>query len=203
MLLFDNSWAPNPRRVRIFLAEKGVSIPSRQIDLRKAEHWQAEFTAINALQKLPALELDDGAVLTESVAICRYIEELHPETPLFGRDAREKAFVEMWNRRLELSLMGPIAHVFRHLHPGMRNAEIPQVAAWGEANKPKALAFLDVFDRHLMSNRYAAGDHFSIADITGFVALSMMGSAKLPWPDHIAAVTRWHNEIAARPSMSA
>jgi glutathione S-transferase len=202
MLLYDNSWAPNPRRVRIFLAEKGVAIPARQIDMRKAEHWGAEYAAINPLRRVPALELDDGAVLTESVAICRYIEELQPEPPLFGRDAREKAFVEMWGRRLELNLMAPLGYAFRHLHPAMANAET-QVPPWGEINKLRALEFLDLFDRHLLSSPYAAGDAFSIADITGYVAIWMMGPAKLPLPDHIAGVRRWHAEIAARPSMAA
>jgi glutathione S-transferase len=202
MLLHDNSWAPNPRRVRIFLAEKGIEVPMRQVDLRKAEHWQAEFTAINPLQRVPALELDDGAVLTESVAICRYFEELHPEPPLFGKDARERGFVEMWNRRLELLLMAPLGYAFRHIHPAMANAE-DQVPRWGEINKLRALAFLDLFDRHLMTSRFAAGENFSIADITGFVAIWMMGPAKLPLPDHIAHVKRWHSDVASRPSMAA
>ncbi len=203
MLLYDNSWAPNPRRVRIFLAEKGVAIPSRPIDMRQFEHRQAEVTAINPLQQLPALELDDGTVLTESVAICRYFEELHPDPPLFGATPREKAFVEMWNRRLELSLFYPLMHAFRHLHPGMAASEGEQVTRWGEINRLRALEFLDLFDRHLMTSRFAAGDAFSIADITGFVAIWSLGPAKTPLPDHIAHVRRWHAEISARPSMSA
>ncbi len=203
MKLYDNNWAPNPRRVRIFLAEKAVSIPLVPVDLRAAEHRREEFTAVNALQRVPALELDDGTVITESVAICRYIEELYPDPPLFGRDAREKARVEMWNRRLEFNLLGTIAAAFRHLHPGMAASESPQVPAWGEANKVKAVAFMDLFDRHLMTSQFAAGEDFSIADITGFIATEMMKLARLPWPDHIAHVKRWHSEIAARPSVSA
>jgi glutathione S-transferase len=203
MLLYDNSWAPNPRRVRIFLAEKGVTLPMQQVDLRNAEHRREAFTTINPLQRVPALELDDGAILTESVAICRYIEALHPEPALFGTDAREQAFVEMWNRRLELNFYNAIGAVFRHLHPAMAASEQPQVPAWGEANKFKTLEFLDVFDRHLASSEFAAGDRFSIADITGHVAMAFMKPAKMPLPDHIAHVHRWHAQIAARPSMAA
>jgi glutathione S-transferase len=203
MKLYDNEWAPNPRRVRIFLAEKGVEIPKIAIDLKNFEHRGADFTAINPMQRVPALELDDGTILTESVAICRYIEELHPDPPLFGRTALERAQVEMWNRRLELSFFACIGAVLRHLHPAMAAAENPQVPEWGEVNRGRAYEFLDLFDRHLMAAPFAAGDRFSIADITGFVAVRFMKPAKLPLPDHIQHVKRWFDEISARPSMAA
>src|SRR5512139_2268845 len=137
MKLYDGGRAPNPRRVRVFLAEKRLTVPTDQVDLGKLAQKSPEYTAINPLQRVPALELDDGTILTESIAICRYFEALHPEPALFGRTPLEIATVEMWQRRIELHLMLGIAQVFRHLHPGMKEFEVPQVAEWGEANKPR------------------------------------------------------------------
>src|SRR5262245_28633122 len=116
MKLYDSSFAPNPRRVRIFLAEKGITVPTEQVDLGKLEHKSPEFTQLNPLQRVPVLVLDDGTVITESIAICRYFEGLRPEPPLFGRGAKEVALVEMWNRRMELHLFSAVANVFRHTH---------------------------------------------------------------------------------------
>src|SRR4051794_41956465 len=130
MKLYDGGRAPNPRRVKVFLAEKGIKVPTEQVDLGKLAHKGAAYTAVNPLQRVPALELDDGTVLTESIAICRYFEELQPEPALFGRSALEKARIEMWNRRLELNLYQTVQHVFRHTHPAMAEMEVPQVAAW-------------------------------------------------------------------------
>ena len=118
MKLYDGGRAPNPRRVRIFLAEKGISVPMEQVDLGALEQKSAAFTAINPVQRVPALVLDDGTVLTESVAICRYFEALHPEPPLFGRGALSAAQVEMWNRRIELHFLFPVSHVFRNSASG-------------------------------------------------------------------------------------
>ena len=193
MKLFDGGRAPNPRRVRIFLAEKGLSVPLAPVDMGAMEHRGEEVTARNPLQRLPVLELDDGTVLTETVAICRYFEELHPAPPLFGEGALGKAKVEMWQRRIELNLFFPVAQAFRHLHPAMKEWEVPQVPAWGEANKPKALDFLAILDRELASREFAAGDRFSIADITGLVALDFMKPARIVVPDaltHVPAGTR-------------
>ena len=130
MKLYDGGRAPNPRRVRIFLAEKGMSVPVERIDLAALEHKSAEFTALNPLQRVPVLVLDDGTVITESIAICRYFEGLRPEPPLFGRGALEEALVEMWNRRVELNLYQAVSAVFRHLHPSMKDMEA-QVPAMG------------------------------------------------------------------------
>ena len=120
MKLYDGGRAPNPRRVRIFLAEKGIEIPLESVDLGALEHKSETFTALNPLQRLPVLTLDDGTVITESIAICRYFEALRSEPPLFGRGALEVALVEMWNRRVELNLYAAVSAVFRHLHPAMR-----------------------------------------------------------------------------------
>ena len=127
MMLYDGGRVPNARRVRMFLAEKGITVPMTPVDLGRNEHKSTAFSALNPLHRVPVLVLDDGTVLTESIAICRYFEELHPEPPLFGTGARERALVEMWQRRLELELFFPIAHVFRHLHPAMATFEVPQV----------------------------------------------------------------------------
>ena len=203
MKLYDAGRAPNPPRVRIFLAEKGVSILLVPIDLNKLEHRTPAFAAINPLRQSPALELDDGTILTESIAICRYIEELHPEPRLFGIDPLDRAKVEMWQRRLEFGLLGAVAAAFRHLHPAMKEMEMPQVPAWGEANKPKVLDFLRLLDNELANRAYVAGDRFSVADITGLVGLDFLKPARIAVPDECTHVRRWHAELAARPSAAA
>jgi glutathione S-transferase len=203
MKLYDGGRAPNPRRVRIFLAEKGIEIDKQQIDIGALEHKGPAYTAINPLQRVPALVLDDGTVITESIAICRYFEALQPEPVLFGRDGREAAIIEMWNRRMEHQLLFGVAQVLRHLHPGMKALENPQIAAWGEVNKPRVIEFLALLDRELASRPYAAGDRFSVADITGLVAVDVMKPARLAVPDELKSVRRWHADISARPSARA
>jgi glutathione S-transferase len=203
MKLYDAGRAPNPRRVRIFLAEKGIEVPLVPIDLGRLEHKAPAFIAVNPLKRTPALELDDGTVLTESIAICRYFEELHPEPSLFGTGPLECAMVEMWQRRIEFGLLGTVAAVFRHLHPAMAEMEVPQVAVWGETNKPKVLEFLHFLDRHLADRAFVCGDTFSVADITGLVAIDFMKPARLAVPDDLSNVKRWHADVSARPSARA
>jgi glutathione S-transferase len=202
MKLYDGGRAPNPRRVRIFLAEKGMSVPMEPVNLGALEHKTAAYTAINPLQRVPALVLDDGTVITESMAICRYFEGLRPEPPLFGRGGREEALVEMWNRRIELNLYEAVSAVFRHLHPAMREME-NQIPEWGEANKPRAIALLALLDRELADRLYVAGDHYSVADITGLVAIDFMKPARLKVPEEFASLRRWHAQVTARPSAKA
>lgn len=158
MKLFDGGRAPNPRRVRVFLAEKGIEVPLVPVDMGALEHKQQAVSSRNPLQRLPVLELDDGTIITESVAICRYFEELNPEPPLFGQGALGKAKVEMWQRRIELNLLSSVAQAFRHIHPAMKEWEVPQVPEWGEANKPKAVEFLKLLDAELAQREFAAGD---------------------------------------------
>ena len=203
MKLYDGGRAPNPRRVRIFLAEKGVTVPTEAVDLGTMQHKSSGFTAINPLQRVPALELDDGTIITESVAICRYFDALHPEPNMFGKGALEIATVEMWNRRVELSLYGPVQAVFRHLHPAMKTFEVPQIAEWGEVNKERASDFLAILDAQLGKHRFIAGDRFSIADISGLVTVDLMKPAKLAVDDKLAHVKRWYDEVNARPSAKA
>jgi glutathione S-transferase len=203
MKLYDGGRAPNPRRVRIFLAEKGIAVPLEPVDLGSLQHKSAAYRAVNPLQRLPALEFDDGTVLTESVAICRYFEELQPEPPLFGQGALQKAQIEMWNRRMEWHLFAPVVHVFRNTHPAMKDMEVPQVPEWAEANKPRVAEFLSLLDRELEGRRFVAGDDYSVADITGLVAIDLMKPAKLVVPDALTNVHRWHAEVSARPSAKA
>src|SRR5437588_2946549 len=202
MKLYDGGRAPNPRRVRIFLSEKGMSIPVEKIDLAALQHKSAEFTALNPLQRVPVLVLDDGTVITESIAICRYIEGLRPEPPLFGRGALEEALVEMWNRRIELNLYQAVSAVFRHLHPAMKDME-EQVPEWGEANKPRALDFLAFLDGELRDRLFIAGDHFTVADITGLVSVDFMKPAKVELAVAVTNIKRWHAQVSSRPSARA
>jgi glutathione S-transferase len=203
MKLYDGGRAPNPRRTRVFLAEKAIKLPLVDVDLGAMEHMSAAYAGINPLKRLPALVLDDGTVITESIAICRYFEALQPEPALFGRGAPEIARIEMWNRRLELHLLFPVSHVFRNSHPAMKAMEVPQVPAWAEANKPRILEFIKVVDDELRNCRFIAGDAFTVADITGLVAIDFMKPAKLAVPDELKHLKRWHAEISARPSASA
>jgi glutathione S-transferase len=203
MKLYDFGRAPNPRRVRMFLKEKGIVVPSEPVDLTALQQRTAAYTAINPMQRVPALVLDDGTVIAESIAICRYFEELQPEPALFGRGALESALVEMWNRRAELHLFLPVAYMFQHLHPAMKAMVDPQVPAWGEWNRPRVLEFLAILDGELQARRHVAGDAFTVADITAFVAVEFMKVSKLAVPEELTHVRRWHGEVAARPSAAA
>jgi glutathione S-transferase len=203
MKLYDSGRAPNPRRVRIFLAEKGIPVPAEQVDLAAQEHKSASFTALNPLQRVPVLALEDGTVIAESMAICRYFEGLRPEPPLFGRGPKEEALVEMWNRRMELNLLAGISTVFRHTHPAMKQLENPQVPEWAEANKPRVVEFLGILEGELEGQLYVAGDHFTVADITGLVAIDFMKPAGLAVPEDFVNVRRWHGQVSARPSAKA
>src|SRR5215813_8343206 len=203
MKLYDGGRAPNPRRTRIFLAEKGIKVPIEPVDLGAMQQKSEAFAAINPIMRVPALVLDDGTVITESVAICRYFEALQPEPALFGRNGREAALIEMWNRRLELHLLFPISQVFRHLHPAMKEMEGPQVPQWGEVNKPRVEGFLSILDRELGDRAFVAGDAYSVADITGMIAVDFMKPAKLAVPGNLANVQRWHAAVSARPSAAA
>jgi glutathione S-transferase len=203
MKLYDSKFAPNPRRVRIFLAEKGIAVPAQQIDIAKLEHKSPEYAAINPLQRMPSLVLDDGTIITESIAICRYFEMLHPQPPLFGVGSKDAAIVEMWNRRAEINFLANVAAVFRHTHPAMKELEVPQVPAWAEANRPRVSWFLDMLDGELAAREFVAGDRYTVADITMQVAVDFMKPARLSIREGAANVRRWHAAVSARPSASA
>ena len=157
----------------------------------------------NPLKKIPALVLDDGTVIAESIAICRYFEAVQPDPPLFGVGALQSALVEMWNRRAELHLLFPVSSVFQHLHPAMSRMVDPQVAQWGEANKPRVMQFLEFLDRELKHRPYVAGTDYTVADITALVAVDFMRVSKMAVPDGLSNVQRWHKAVTARPSAAA
>lgn len=203
MKLYDSKMAPNPRRTRIFLAEKGITVPTEQVDMMTMAHKTPEYSAINPLQRMPALVLDDGTVIAESIAICRYFEALQPEPPLFGVGAKEIATVEMWNRRCEINFFANVAAVFRHLHPAMKELEVPQVPAYAEAMRPRAVWFLEFLNKELSGREFVAGDRFSVADITTLCAVDFMKPSRIVMPEGLDHLKRWHAAVSARPSARA
>ena len=203
MRLYDGGRAANPRRVRIFLAEKGITVPIEPVDLGKLQQRSETYSAVNPMRRVPALVLDDGTVITESMAICRYFEALQPEPSLFGRGALDSALIEMWSRRVEFHLYLPVAYLFQHLHPAMKVMVDPQVPAWGEANKPLVFEFLRLLDGELKERPYVAGKEFSVADITTLVSVDFMKVSKLAVPEELNNLRRWHTEVSARPSAAA
>ena len=202
MKIYDSRTAPNPRRVRIFLAEKGVAVPFEEVDIVKADNRSAEFRRRNPLGTLPVLELDDGTYIAESVAICRYFEELHPDPPLMGTDARDRALVEMWQRRMELEIFVPITQVFRNLHPFFAG-RIPQVAEYGEVCRKAAEGRLAWLDTVLAEREFVAGDRFTIADITALCGIDFGRVSKIRIQPEQTHLARWHAAVSARPSAKA
>ena len=203
MKLYDGGRAPNPRRVRMFLAEKGIEVPMVPVDMAKGEHWSPQIASRNPLKRLPILELDDGSIITESLAICRYFEALHPEPNLFGTDAVEIATIEMWNRRAEFELYTAVQAVFRHGHPGMAEAEPRQIADWADLNRGRVVDALQLLDGRLGETEFLAGSRFSVADITAFVSIELMKAIKTSIPEEMASLRRWHTAMLERPSAKA
>jgi len=202
MKIHESHNAPNPRRVRVFLAEKGVAVPFEEVDIVKAVNREDEFRKKNPLSTVPVLELDDGTCISESVAICRYFEELHPHPPLFGADAKQRALVEMWNRRMEFNILQPIADAFRQRHDFFKG-RIRQLAEYAEVQRLNAEDGLDWLDRELAARRFIAGDQFSIADITAVVAIDFGRVSKIAIKPDQLNLARWHVEVSARPSAKA
>ena len=203
MKILETRSAPNPRRVRMFLAEKGITMQYEEYDLMKGALKTPEFTKHNKFQRVPVLVLDDGTAISETMAICRYFEETDPTPALMGTGAKQRATVEMWNRRMELGLMFAVASAFRHGHPAMAPLENPQVKEWAEANKPKALAIVNILDEELAGRPYIAGDTFSVADITALCAIDFMRPARISRPDGLKNLERWYADVSARPSAKA
>jgi glutathione S-transferase len=206
MKLFSAYRAPNPRRVLMFLAEKNITgIEIVNVDLNAGAHRTPEFLSKSPLAKVPALELDDGRVLTETRAICTYLEGLHPSPNLMGEDATERAFIEMADRRVELTLLLQIANAIRHTHPGLAALEQPQFAAFGQSQGEKVLHTASVFDQLLQQQKWMAGARFSIADITAFCALEFArGLLKFtPARAGLGHLQAWRDAVAARPSAQA
>lgn len=202
MKIYDFKLAPNPRRVRIFLAEKGISVPLEEIDILKSVNRQPEFLRKNPLGGIPLLELDDGRFIAESVAICRYFEELHPEPALFGSGAFERATVEMWNRRIELALFVPVGMVWAHLHE-LTRTRIKQIPELGEQQREVVEGRYRWLNRELAERPFVAGDKYSIADITALCAIDFAAFNKLSIQPDQKNLARWHQAVSSRPSATA
>lgn len=202
MKIYESHNAPNPRRVRMFLAEKGLEVPYEEIDIVKAVNRGEDFSKKNPLSTVPVLELDDGTCISESVAICRYFEEVQPQPPLFGTDAKQRALVEMWNRRMEFNILQPIADAFRQRHDFFKGRirQLPEYAEVQRLNAEDGLAWLD---QELGAHRFVAGDQFSIADITAVVAIDFGRVSKIAVKPDQRNLARWHAEVSARPSAKA
>jgi glutathione S-transferase len=202
MKLYDSKMAPNPRRVRIFLAEKGIQVPDDQVDLAKAQNRSPEFLKINPMGGVPVLQMDDGTNLAESVAICRYFEETHPEPRLMGVDAREKAEVEMWQRRMELNLFSTVTGCFRNTSEFFKG-RIPQVPEYGEVCRQAAEKAFGMVDGFLADREFIAGERYTIADITALVAVDFAKLIKLRVSPEQKNLARWHEAVSSRPSAKA
>lgn len=209
MKLYDCTTAPSPRRVRIFMAEKGLELPLVEVDLRNGEHLGDAFRAVNPDCTVPVLELDDGRRISEIFAICQYLEALHPEPALLGRDAFETALVTMWNTKIEQNGLHALSESFRNHAKGFRNRaltgplNIEQIPALVERGRRRAVAFFDRLDAELGDRRYVVGEDFTLADITAFVAAEFAGWSKIDVNDGRPNVERWYRDVAARPSVSA
>jgi glutathione S-transferase len=191
--------APNPRRVRVFLAEKGIDLPEAPLDLRKREHKSPEHRARNSLGQVPTLELDDGETISETVAICRYFEELNPEPPLFGTTPVEKAKVDMWIRRVEFILTQPVANFWRHAHP-FTAALLTQYKDFGESNRAAYGAAQKWLDGELAGREFLTGPAFTVADICALSTIDFADWIGLPVDPAWTNLTAWHERVSARPS---
>ncbi|MEO8599876.1 MAG: glutathione S-transferase family protein [bacterium] len=202
MKLYTAARAPNPRRVDMFLAEKGISNIERQwVDLNSSEHKTDDFLARNSLATVPVLELDDGRFLSESRAICTYLEAVYPEPNLIGKEGEERAFIEMADRQIELNLFFSIAHCVRHTNPGLALLEQPQFPDYGASRGQKFREFARWLDEQLASRPYVAGERFTIADITAFCAIEFARLIKFkPKAEGLIHLQEWRDRIAERPS---
>ena len=207
MKLYDFELAANPRRVRMFLAEKNITIPTVQVNTRNRKQFSEEFKAINPFSLLPVLELEDGTFIGESTAICRYFELLHPEPVLMGRDAREQAIVEMWDRRAELEGMSAAGEIVRNALPMFEGRGVagvpdgfPQIPALVERGEKRMIRFFEFWDRQLSANKFVAGSNFSIADITSFIAIEFAKRAEVFIPEQYEHLSRWYVEVSSRDS---
>jgi glutathione S-transferase len=194
--------APNPRRVRIFLAEKGIELAETPLDLRKREHKSDEHRARNSLGQVPTLELDDGTTISETVAICRYFEETHPQPPLFGATPIEKANVDMWVRRVEFQVMAPVGNFWRHAHP-YTAALLTQYKDFGESNRETYAGAQRWLDRELAGREFIAGLSYGMADICALSIVDFAAWIGLPIDPERANLVAWHARVSARPSATA
>lgn len=194
--------APNPRRVRIFLAEKGIELPETPVNMMQREHKSPEHKARNSLGQVPTLELDDGTCISETVAICRYFEETQPDPPLFGRTPVEKALVDMWVRRTEFTVMMPVGNFWRHAHPFTARL-LTQFKEFGESNRETYAGAQRWLDRELAERSYLVGDDYTVADICLLTTVDFAEWIGLPLLEDVPNLRAWHGRAAARPSARA
>lgn len=208
MIFFDCSTAPSPRRARMFIAEKGLTVDTREISLAKGEQLSAEFLTVNPGATVPTLVTDTGLTLTENIAIAAYLEAIHPEPPLMGRTPEEKAEILMWNARLEQQLGLAVAEALRNANPHMKGRALPgpddfeQIPALAERGLQRTTLFFDRLDEHLATRDHIAANGFSLADITGYVFVDFARVVKIRVDDSRPNLKRWYDAIAARPSAS-
>jgi glutathione S-transferase len=204
MKLYTSHRAPNPRRVRWVMAEKGIGdVELVEVDILAGEHRTAEYRARVGVPHLPSLTLDDGTTISESIAICRYLEALYPEPNLFGHGAREQAVVEMWTRRAEFYLANPIMLSVRHSHPALAAMEATQLPQVAEYNRAAAERFMKTLDRHLAEREFIALDRFTIADIVAVVGLDFARVVRYRPPEEFVHLARWLGACRARPAAKA
>lgn len=210
MKLYDFTQAPSPKRVRMFVAEKGIRIPSVQVDLGTQEQLKPGYQRLNPRGMVPMLELDDGTRIRETVAICRYLEALHPQPPLMGTDPKDAAIIEMWNREIEFDGVGGVADAFRNKVRGLAGRalpgvveEVPQIPELAERGRNTALRCWRRLNEHMAGREFIASDRFTIVDITAYVMVWFAAWIKLTIPQEHKHLQAWYDRVAARPSASA
>lgn len=194
--------APNPRRVHIFMAEKGILIPRINLSIVKGEQKSAEFSQKNSRSQVPVLELDDGTTISESVSICRYLEDLHPQPLLFGGTALERATIDMWIRRIEFNVMGPVGLFWAHAHPFTARV-VRQYNDFGESNRGRWESAARWLNAELATSKFVAGDAFTMADIVALTTIDFAIWIGLPIPEDCEALVDWHRKVSERPSVQA
>jgi glutathione S-transferase len=209
MQFYDCATAPSPRRVRIFLAEKGISVPTVQVNLRAGEHLEPAFGAINPDRTVPVLVLDDGTAIADAVAICHYFEEIEPDPPLIGATPQERALTIAWTRRIERDGFYAVMEAFRNATPGLKGRAIPgpddyaQIPALAERGRARVGRFFQSMNEHLGAQEFVAGDRYTMADITAQITIEFAKRVKLTIPDSCPALAAWHEAVSARPSAKA
>jgi glutathione S-transferase len=209
MKFYDCTTAPSPRRVRIFLAEKGITVPTVQVDLRNNEQLTPAFRAINPDATVPSIELDDGTRINDAIGICVYFEAIHPQPPLMGRSAEEKALVTAWQREVERNGFYGVMEAFRNSAPGLKGRALPgphdyeQIPALAERGRLRVAHFFEQMDARLAQSEFVAGARYTVADITALVTIDFAGRARMLIPEKCEHLRRWHSQVSARPSAKA
>lgn len=196
--LHTGNGGSNPKKVKIFLAEKGIEVPTKVLDMFKFEQRQPEFLKLNSLGTLPVLELDDGTIITESLAICRYFEAIHPEPALFGEDPLSQAQVEMWCRRVELEVHNVCAQIVQHTAEFFKD-KVTQIPEYAESQRGLATKKFIWLNNEMSDGReFIAGEFFSMADIIGFTGMGLAQMVKIDLPESLTHIHAWHRRISKR-----